>query len=98
MIPCHWEIGRIRPSKNKIIKLTVTPRAISYQPSSNDTPSSPPYHIGIKIKWVPENIYNEELPAGIGDDSNHSPLVIDYDLRMGDMTLQWIYFGKICLK
>ena len=42
---------------------------------------------------MPEEKSNEELPAGIGYDSTYSPLVVDDDLKIGDMTLWWIYFG-----
>ena len=37
--------------------------------------------------WIKSN---DELPAGIGDDSSYSPLVIDDDLNMGDMILWWL--------
>ena len=52
-IPCHWRIGRIRPSKIKI-EFTVTHRGISFNSTSNNTPSSPLYCVGIKIKAAPE--------------------------------------------
>ena len=52
MVPGQRGIDRISPYKN--IKLTVTSRGISFRLSSNNTPSSPPYSVGIKIKEVPE--------------------------------------------
>ena len=58
---------------------------IYFCPSSNNTPSSPPYHVGNKIKARPEETFNEGLPVGIVDDSYYSPLVIYDDLNMGDM-------------
>ena len=72
--------------KNKINKFTVTSKAISFFPSLNKTPPSPPYHFGSKIKSVPEEKYNEELPAGIEDYSYYYPLVVYYYLKMGDMS------------
>ena len=65
--------------------MTVSYRAISFSPSSNKAPPSPPYCVGSKIKSLPEEIYNEELPAGIGDYSSCSPFVIGGNLNMGDM-------------
>ena len=38
------------------------------------------------------------MPAGIEDNSNYSPLVIDDYLNMGGMTLWCIDFTKIYLK
>ena len=49
----------------------------------------------MKRKSAPEEKANEELPAGIGDDSYYSPLVIYNDLNMGDITLQRIVFEKM---
>ena len=74
--------------------MTVTSRGISFCLSSNNTTSSPLYPASIKRKSVPEEKSNEELPAGIGDDYTYSPLVIDYYLQMGDMTLWLIDFGQ----
>ena len=65
--------------------MTVTSRCIFLLSSSNDTPPSPPYHVGIKIKSVPEYKYNEELTTGIEDDSTYSSLVIDDYLKMGEI-------------
>ena len=67
-------------------KMTVTPRGISFHPSSNNTTSSPPYCVGSKRISVPEVKYNQELPAGVGDYSSCSPSVIYYDFKMGDMS------------
>ena len=39
----------------------------------------------VKEKIYPK-ICNEELTAGIGNSSSYSPLVIDEDLSMGDMS------------
>ena len=75
-----------RASKNKN-KLTVSSRGIYFRSSSNNTQSSPPYRVGIKIKALPEEKYNKELPAGIGDYYTYYPLIIDYGFNMGDMTL-----------
>ena len=93
-MPRQQGIFGIRASKENS-KLTVTPRGISFYSSSNNKPSSPPYRVGIKIKAAPEEKSNEELPAGILDDSFYSPLVIDDDLKMGDMTSLWIDFENI---
>ena len=68
------------------IKWKVTYREIYFFPSSNKTPPSPPYRVGSKIKAVPEAKYNEESPAGIGDDYSYSTLVVDDNLEMGDMS------------
>ena len=86
-IPHQRVICRITHSKNKINKLEVTSRGILFCPSSNNTPSSATYRVDIKRKAVPEEKSNEELPAGIGHNSNYSPLVVDIYLRMRDMTL-----------
>ena len=59
---------------------------MSFRSSSNDTPSSTLSSIGSKIKSLPEEKCDDELPAGIGDDSNFSPLVIDGVFKMGDMS------------
>ena len=75
-----------RNSKNKINGLKSIYRGISFLPSSNNTPSSPSYCVGSKIKSVYEEKYNEELPAVIGDDSYYYQLIIDDDLKMGDMS------------
>ena len=40
--------------KNKINELTVTSREISFRPSSNKTPPSPPYRVCSKRKTVTE--------------------------------------------
>ena len=62
--------------------LKETSRGITFCPSSNNTPSSTPSSVGSKRKVVPKEKYNEELPSGIGDDSSYSPLVIDDDVKM----------------
>ena len=56
----------------------------SFIPSSNNTPSSPPSCLGCKIKSLAKETYDDELPAGIGDGSYFSSLVIDYVLKMGN--------------
>ena len=71
-----------------------TSRSTPYRSSSNNAPPIPSYRVGIKIKSAPEEKYNEELTAGIGDDSTYYPLVIYYDLNMGNITLWWMDFGK----
>ena len=53
-IPRQQVIYGRRDSKNKINKLTVTSRAISFRPSSNKIPPSPPHIVGIKRKVVLE--------------------------------------------
>ena len=60
--------------------MTVTYSGVYFWSSSNNTPSSPPYRVGIEIKSVTENIYDEELNSGIGDGSSYSTLVINDDL------------------
>ena len=45
--------------------------------SSNNTPSSPPSHLGNIIKSLTEVKYDDEVPAHIGDEDSFSPLVID---------------------
>ena len=75
-----------RASKNKINEMKSIYRGISFLPSSSNTPSSPSYCVGSKIKSVSEEKYNEELPAVIGDGSSYYPLIIDDDLKMGDMS------------
>ena len=75
-----------RSYKNKINKLTVASRGISFCLSSNNTPSSLPYSVGIKRKLVDEEKSNEELPAVIGYDYSYSTLVINDDLKMCDMS------------
>ena len=72
-----------RPSKKTKITLTDSSRGISFHPSSNNTPSSPPSCLGSKIKALPEQKHDDELPAGIGYDYYFSPLVIDGDFKMG---------------
>ena len=67
--------------------MKVTSRGISFRSSSNNTPSIPPHPVGIKIEAVPEEKSNDELPAGIGDESYYSPFFIDDDLKMNDLTL-----------
>ena len=62
-------------------------RGIYFHPTSNITPWNLPYRVGSKQKTVPEENFNEELPAGIGDDSYYYPLVIDDDFKMGDMSV-----------
>ena len=74
------------PTGNLWQKFSVASRGISFHPSSNNTPSSPPYHVGSKIKALPEEKYNEELPTGIVNDSSFSTLVVGDDLKMGDMS------------
>ena len=49
-------------------------------------PSSPPSRAGSKRKSIPKEKYNKELPAGIGDSSSVSPLVVGGYLNMGDMS------------
>ena len=85
-IPSQQGIFGRRDPENKINKFTVTSRGISFHPSSNKTPSSPPYSIDNKRKPAPEEKYNEELPAGIGEDYFYSPLFIDDDSKMGEVS------------
>ena len=61
--------------------MTDTSRGIKYHPSSKNTPSSAPYCIGSKRKSAPHEKINDKLTAI----SSISPLVIDDDLKMGDM-------------
>ena len=79
-------------------KVIVTSRDTSFWLSSNNSPPSPPYRVGIKRKVAPEGKSNDEFPEGIGDYALYYPLVIDEYLKMCDMTLRWIYFGKIYWK
>ena len=65
---------------------TVTSIGISVRSSSTKTPPSPLYRVGSKIKSVPEEKYNEELPAAIGYFSSYSSLVIGDDLNLGEMS------------
>ena len=58
MVPRQQGVFGRSNFKNKN-KLTVTYRGISFLPSRNDTLSSPPYCVGIKIKSVPEEKSNE---------------------------------------
>ena len=64
----------------------MTSWAISSHPSSNKSPPSSPYHVGSFKKSVPEEKYDEKLPAGIGADSSSYPLAVDGDFNMGDMS------------
>ena len=57
-IPSQQGIFGRRASKNKRKKLTVTSRAISFQPSSNISPPSPPCRVSSKRKSAPEEKYN----------------------------------------
>ena len=77
----------------KII-LTDTYRGISFTLSSINTQSRPTYHVGSKIQEVPEEKSNEKLPAGIGDDSSFTTLVIYDDLKMGEMSSGDFYMNK----
>ena len=61
-------------------------RGISFLPSSNNTPSSPPFCIGSKRKELPEEKYDDELFAGIGYDYYVSPLLIDGLKKMGSVS------------
>ena len=54
MMSRQWGIYRRSPSKSTNITLTETPRGISFCPSSNNTPSSPPSRVGSKMKALPE--------------------------------------------
>ena len=72
--------------KNQKIKLTVAYKEILFRTPSNKTPPSPPYCVNSKRKAIPEGKSNEELPAPNGDDYSYSPLVIDDDLNMVDMS------------
>ena len=73
-------------SKYIYIYNIVTSRGISFRSSSNNTPSSPSYSVGIKIGGLPEENSNEEFSAGIGDDYYYSPLDFGDDLKKGDMS------------
>ena len=86
MMPHQQGIFDRRDSKNKINELKAIYIGISFIPSSNNTPSSLPYCVGSKRKSVSEEKQNEELPAVIGDSSSYYPLIIDDDLKMGDMS------------
>ena len=66
--------------------MTVTSRVIWFRLSSNNTPWSPQYSVGSKIKALPEETFNGELSAGIGHNYTYYPLVVDDDLNMGDMS------------
>ena len=66
--------------------MTESSRGASLRPSSNNTPSSPPYVPSIKRKSLTEEKYDYELPKGILDDSYLSPFVISRDLKMGGMS------------
>ena len=65
-----------RASKKTRILLSNKSRGISFRQSSNNTPSSPPSGAVSKIQVVPEEKFNEELPAVIGDVSYFYPLVV----------------------
>ena len=64
-----------RPSKTMKTTLTESYRGISLCSYSNDTPSSPPYCLGSKIKSLTKK-YDKVL-AVIGDDYSYSTRVID---------------------
>ena len=85
-MPRQRVIGRIKSSKNKNNKLTVTSRGMFFHSSSNNTPLSLIYCFGIKRKAVPEEKSNKYFPAGTVDNSTDSPLVVDDDLQMGDIS------------
>ena len=72
-------------SKNVKIKFKVTSIGIFFWLLSNNTPSSTLYLVDSKIKSAPEEEFNEELTACIGDGYYYFPLVIDDDLYIGDM-------------
>ena len=74
--------------------MSVTSSGLSFFSSSNNTPSTLPYRVSIKINKIPEEKSNKELPAGIGDDSSYFQLVVDDDLKMGYMKLWWDHFGE----
>ena len=94
MTPCQWVICSKRPSKTKKITLTLSYRGISFLTSSNNTPSSPPYCPGIKIKSLNEVKHNGELTAVIGDYYYFSPLVIDDVSKMGNVSCGDFYMGN----
>ena len=85
-MPRQKEIFGKRASKDQNNKMTVTSKGISFYPSSNKIPSITLYCVGSKRKSVPEGKSNDELHADIVDDCSYSPLVIDDDLNMGDMS------------
>ena len=66
----------------RILTLSESFRGFSIFLASNKTPSSPTYGTGIKIKLLPEEKIYDELPAGGGDDSSLSPLVVNGDLKI----------------
>ena len=63
----QWDICQRSPSKMNKMKSTDSYRGILFCQSSNNTPSSPPYHIGSIRKALTEVQYDDELTAGIGD-------------------------------
>ena len=59
------------------IVLSKSSIGVSFCPSSHNTQSSPPSHLGNIIKSLTEVKYDDEVPAHIGDEDSFSPLVID---------------------
>ena len=83
-IPYQQGILRIRPSKKLKITFTESYRNISFCPSSNNTPSIPPYYLGSKRKSLTEEKSDDGLPASIGDDYFFNTSVIDGVLKKID--------------
>ena len=83
----QYGIGERKENKKRKITLTYTYREISFCPSSNNTPSSPPSCVRSTRKAVPEEKYNDKLLA----DYYISPLVVDDDLKIGDATCRNCY-------
>ena len=71
-------------SNYRSIKITLieSSRFISFSPSLNNTPSSPPSSTDSKIKPLPEEKSDDSFSEGIGYYYSLSPLVIDGDFKI----------------
>ena len=75
-------------SNSRSIKITLieSSRFISFSPSLNNTPSSPPSSTDSKIKPLPEEKSDDSFSEGIGYYYSLSPLVIDGDFKIWDVS------------
>ena len=79
-------IFRRMHTKSRQLTLTKSSRGSSVCLASNNTLLISPSGPGSTRKYLPEEKFDDELPAGIGDDSTFYVLVIDGELQIGGVS------------
>ena len=85
-IPLTWGIFKKVPSKSSKVPLSESSRRSYTRLASKNTPPSTLFGTVSKRKSLHEYTRYDELSEGSGDDYYLSPLLIDGDLNLGDVS------------